>query len=66
MKALSLFSGVGGFELGFGRAGITTGMQVEQDRWCQEVLARPLPRRIATGCVATGWWPRSLNGWVAD
>lgn len=43
MKALSLFSGVGGFELGFGRAGITTGMQVEQDRWCQEVLARHWP-----------------------
>ena len=29
MKAMSLFSGVGGFERGFGRAGITTGMQVE-------------------------------------
>ena len=56
MKALSLFSGVGGFELGFGRAGITTGMQVEQDRWCQEVLQTRWPGSLLAppGCQR-GW-----------
>lgn len=31
MKAVSLFSGVGGFEVGFERAGIETVLQAEQD-----------------------------------
>jgi len=40
MKAVSLFSGVGGFELGFERAGIETVLQVEKDPWCLSVLER--------------------------
>ena len=43
MKAISLFSGAGGFELGFDRAGIETVLQVENDPWCLEVLARHWP-----------------------
>jgi DNA (cytosine-5)-methyltransferase 1 len=40
---VSLFSGVGGFELGFCRAGISTVLQVEKDPWCRAVLERHWP-----------------------
>jgi DNA (cytosine-5)-methyltransferase 1 len=40
MKAVSLFSGVGGFEIGFDRAGIETILQAETDRHCRSVLER--------------------------
>jgi len=43
MKAISLFSGVGGFEQGFDRAGIETVLQVEQDPHALSVLARHWP-----------------------
>lgn len=43
MRAVSLFSGVGGFEIGFARAGIDTVLQAEQDPWCLSVLARHWP-----------------------
>ena len=49
MLAISLFSGVGGMDLGLERAGIPTILQVEIDPWCQRVLTRHWPdvRRIA-------------------
>ena len=49
MKAMSLFSGVGGFEQGFDRAGIETVIQVEIDARCRTVLERHWPQteRIA-------------------
>ena len=43
MKAISLFSGVGGLDMGFERAGIETVLQAEQDPWCLEVLAKHWP-----------------------
>jgi DNA (cytosine-5)-methyltransferase 1 len=43
VQAISLFSGVGGFEIGFERAGIETVLQAERDPWCLEVLERHWP-----------------------
>ena|SRR3990167_3545241 len=39
----SLFSGIGGFDLGFERAGFTTLWQVEIDPYCQAILEKHFP-----------------------
>lgn len=43
MKAASCFAGIGGFEIGLGRAGIETIFQSEWDTNCQSILARNFP-----------------------
>ena len=43
MRVGSLFAGVGGFDLGFERAGMATAWQVEIDGKCRDLLARRFP-----------------------
>jgi len=43
LQALSLFSGAGGFDIGFERAGIRTVAFAENDKWASEVLAARWP-----------------------
>lgn len=43
MRVGSLFSGIGGFDLGFERAGMSTAWFCEQDAYCQRVLAKHWP-----------------------
>ena len=43
MKVGSLFSGIGGFELGLEMAGFETAYQVEIDPFCKKILERHWP-----------------------
>ncbi|MBT7192124.1 MAG: hypothetical protein HN916_18275 [Anaerolineae bacterium] len=43
MKFISLFAGIGGFDLGFERAGMKCVAQVEIDPFCQKILAKHWP-----------------------
>src|ERR1700730_8657094 len=47
----SLFAGIGGFDLGFERAGFKTMWQVEIDPYCQKVLAKNFPHAERFGDI---------------
>ena len=53
MNIVSLFAGVGGFDLGAERAGFTVIGQVEIDKNCQEVLRRRFPNALLHDDVTT-------------
>jgi DNA (cytosine-5)-methyltransferase 1 len=61
-KAISLFSGAGGLDIGLAYAGITTVASVELDKHCADTLRRNTPSDVFQGDVR-GFDPRSvLNG----
>jgi DNA (cytosine-5)-methyltransferase 1 len=53
MKVGSLFSGIGGFDLGFQNAGFNISWCVEQDQYCQKILNRHFPHASLRGDITS-------------
>jgi len=52
MKVIDLFSGIGGFSLGLeSTGGFETLQFVENNKWCQKVLAKNFPNVPITGDI---------------
>jgi DNA (cytosine-5)-methyltransferase 1 len=60
----SLFAGIGGFDLGFERAGLTCKWQVEIDPYCQRVLEKHWPAVPRHDDVRT--FPPPGGDWAVD
>ena len=60
----SLFAGIGGFDLGFERAGMTCKWQVEIDPFCQKVLAKHWPKIPRHTDIKT--FPTKGGDWRVD
>lgn len=52
-RVVSLFAGIGGFDLGFERAGFTVVAQVEKDKRCRELLVAKWPDAAILDDVCT-------------
>jgi DNA (cytosine-5)-methyltransferase 1 len=68
VNVLSVFSGIGGIDLGLQWAGMTIAGQVEIDPWCRQVLAKHWPEVPRHDDVATcpRWWgDRPVPGVIA-
>ena len=61
MKVLDLFSGIGGFSLGLERAGMKTVQFVENDPYCQKVLAKNFPGIPIHGDIKTFHYGTSVQ-----
>lgn len=53
MRVASFFSGIGGFDLGFERAGMQVVFQCEIDKFCQQILKRHWPKVPIHGDITT-------------
>lgn len=66
LRVLSMFTGIGGLDLGLQQAGMRIAGQVEIDPWCRSVLDRHWPEvpKHDDARTAADWWARSGGGGV--